>query len=99
MSIEIVVKNKIKKSKLLNPVEIFGAEHGKVFQQYAGGKPQKCYAIGAGGCEPVIDIWYNDESNTYRLSSSNKSDLKGFLSHVKYREIDASVKIEICVNK
>ena len=98
MSVKIIVHNN-EKSILIKPEEIFGAEHGKVFQQYCYGTPQNVYAIGAGGCEPVIDIWYDDESRTYKLSSSDKKDLKEFLPHVKYKEIDASVKIEICVNK
>lgn len=96
MSIEITVPdNKKDKIILLDPVEIYGAEHGKVFQQYCHGHPQKHYSISAGGCEPVIDLWYDDESKKYRLSSSDKEHLRGFLPHVKYKQIDAHITITL----
>ena len=87
MSIEIKVGTSVEEGDWLEPIEVFGAPHGEVYQQYFDGEPQHDFLIGAGKCERPINIWWSDESNEYRLSSDSKKDLRGFVPSVKYRHI------------
>lgn len=97
MNIKIKI-NKISMAikKLIKPIEVFGAEHGKVFQQTSHGKLEKSYLVGTGINDTPIAIWYDDESKKYRLSGDNsKASLKQYLSHIKYQEINASITISL----
>jgi hypothetical protein len=93
--INIVVQNMPNSTNFIDPIDCFGAPHGKVFQQWFEGKPLKTYLIGAGHCERPITIWYDDESSKYRLASESKKDLKAFVDSVKYVEVQADVRIDL----
>lgn len=99
ITIEVLTPPK-KNAKMLDPIECWGTEEGRVFQQYFNGKPQREYLLGVGRCERPISIWYNDDSMDpdcpcYRLSSESKKDLKQLVDTVKYVEVQANVIITL----
>lgn len=101
--IEIKVTNKNDK-EFLSPFECFGAENGKIFQQYDGGKPTKNYFIGTGFHDRLISIWWSEDDldpeheDCYRLSSYSKKDLKSFYDHVKFLEVTGEISLELILN-
>ena len=99
MSIKIKINKTTQPNKpFILPIEVFGAEHGKVFQQLCRGIPQESYLVGTGVNDMPMSIWYDDESKKFRLSGDNsKKTLKEYLSHVKYQEIDAELLIELTI--
>jgi len=96
--IEINVTNVSLEKKFLDPIECFGAEHGKIFQQYNHGEPTKDYLLGAGHHERPILIWWDNEENKYKLSSDSKKELKSLYDHVKYLEVNGEISMELILN-
>lgn len=95
---KITVKNTSKDKPLINPHQMYNAGEGKIFQQYHNGKPTQDYYINAGLNEPLIQIWWNQDSRSYCLSSSSLKDLYEFYDTVKVKEIDATLSIELKIN-
>lgn len=97
MSIKITVKSPQDSTREpIKPVEVFGAEHGKVFRQLSNGLPQRNFLIGTGGSDVPISVWYHGESRQYRISGScDKKSLKEYLPHIMYEEINAVVELHI----
>lgn len=94
----ITVKNTKKDSALIDPIRMLDNiwPHGIVFQQYVSGNPTKNYYITCGHYEDaVINIWYCDEECKYKLSTDNVKSLTEFLSHVKVKQIEAEVNLEL----
>lgn len=94
INIEVVSKNE----SFVNPCDIYGAEHGSVYQMYMNGKPDETYLIGTGCYENPIMIWYDEESNTYRLSSQSEEELEEYYDFVKFlplNNVKLNIKLEI----
>lgn len=84
-------------NELLDPIHCWGSKHGEVFQQYFEDKPQKCFYIGCGKSENVINIWFEEEEGVYRLSSDDKNSLLGLVSSVKVKKIEADIDVTLLV--
>lgn len=71
----------------------------RTFQQYMDGSPQEVYYINCGRSEPsLIVIWYDDESQTYRLSTDSIKDLKQFYPNVTAVDVTDNINIEITIS-
>jgi hypothetical protein len=97
--IDITVHDKVQDGPFLKPIDVHGAEHGKIFQQYVDAKPENVYLVGAGLSDNPIMIWYDDEPKEYRVSSCTRKELKDYYSHVLYKEIDANLDITLDIYK
>lgn len=96
--INIRVKHS-KNDDLLSPIKMIGSEYDTVYQQYSNDKPQKDFYISCGyGETSVIHIWYDEESKIYRFSTDDSESLNELASHVKVKEIQAEVNLEIDIN-
>lgn len=99
--IEIKVTNN---KEFLDPIECFGAENGKIFQQYSYGKPTKTYLIGTGCHDRPIMVWWSEDDldleneGGYRLSSCSEKDLKSYCDHVKFVEVTGEISVELILN-
>ena len=70
----------------------------KIFQQYDNENPRNVFYINCGlNEERVVCIWYEDESEIYRLSTEDKKGLAQFYPHVKVKDVTNSVDIKITV--
>ena len=86
-------------SPYIKPIECYGTDKGNIYQQYDTGSPCRTYLISPGHHERPISLWYNDETNAWEMSSDSKKDLKQFLPHIKYRQVDAELDIILTVLK
>lgn len=92
---KIKVNNHNEGDGLINPIDCWGVQSGLIYQQYSNGKPSDEYLIGAGLGENPISIWYDKEGRQWRISSETKESLMNFLSHIKYKPIDADFNVEL----
>ena len=97
--IKINIEKQKKQMPLVNPKDIWNAEDGTVWQQYMNNDPQKWYLINVGIHEPLLILWYCDESNQFRVSSASFKDLKEYNSCVKFVKINADIKIDMIFKK
>ena len=94
--ITIEVNKKERNSgEFVKPKNVFGVPHGEVYQQYSSGLPQRCFLIGTGIYDRPVEIWWNTESRTYRLSSSSKKELKELNSHIKYKKVECDITLTL----
>jgi hypothetical protein len=96
--IEIQVKQDKQNPLMHKPVNMLENywQEGQVFQQYFNDKPQQDYYINCGLNEPsAIHIWFNYETRSYALSTSNKEELQGFNPNVLVAPIEARVLITL----
>jgi hypothetical protein len=70
---------------------------GTAFQLHSKGEPFNEYFITCGMHEQrVVHIWFSEEEDCYRLSTSGNRDLKEYLPHVKVKEIkNLILKMEV----
>ena len=71
-------------SYFVDPVDLFGAPYGRIFQQYVDGVPQKDFMITTGVGGMPVSLW-NNEDGELKLSSETKKDLREFRKGVQYR--------------
>jgi hypothetical protein len=65
------------------------------FQLHIEGKATKWYYLNCGLNEDrLICFWWDDEDKKFRLSTSNKSDLKEYLPHVSVVKLDRPPNLE-----
>ena len=84
--ISIEINDRIDQNhKLLDPIDIYGADYGNVYRMYCAGEPSDTYFIGTGKNDRPICIWFDDIEEEWRLSSDSKKDLKGFCPEVKVK--------------
>lgn len=86
--------------KLYEPSYIWGRPHGEIWQMvYDDGTEQKDYWITCGTCENPLHIWWDDEDNKFKLSTTDTSEeLARLNSHVKARRLKkAKFNLEILI--
>jgi len=91
--------NQAETEELVKPKDMFGIEHGEVYQQHLNGVPQKCFLIGTGSYNRPIEIWWNSDNKTYNLSSESKKELREYLPHVKYKKVNCNIKLTLDMKK
>lgn len=84
---------------LVDAKSIWNAPDGTVWQQYFNGKPQKWYFINIGVHEPLLIVWYDSESEQYRLSSNSRKDLLEYDSLVTFAKINVDLKLDLIFRK
>jgi len=90
-----VTNTKVSSEDLITPIECFGTDENDVFQMYTNGEPDNSYLIGTGMHDRPLYLWWCEEEDTHRVSSSSEEDLRGFLSHIMFKRIDADFTITL----
>lgn len=82
---------------LLTQLRYWAYLYGTVFQQYFDDEAQSTFWVSCGhGEKSVITVWFEDESNEWRLSTDNKKSLKEFVPQVKALLVDrADIKLKL----
>lgn len=96
--LEVIVNQPDGESRLLEPSEMFEYDVGTVFQQYFHGKPDRTYYVNYGHNEPLLMVWYNDESKMWCLSQETKKSIKGLNPTVQAKVVEnakLTVNLEI----
>jgi len=100
MTVEIEIVGATKESELIDLLEMHSYPYGTVFQEYMDGKPVNDYWICCGSCEKrLVNLWFDDESGVYRLSTDRKKDLREFRSGIKAMVIDAEINLTLKIKK
>jgi hypothetical protein len=90
---------KVNGKELLNPADMLKDENAeKVFMLYDLKKNDYIhnFFINCGRCEKsVINIWYDDESKKYRLSTDTLASLKEYNKHIKVIDITDTINMSI----
>lgn len=101
MGLVINVEKVAQETDLIKPCDMLKrGNENKIFQQYSHGKPQDQYYINCGiNEERVIMVWYDDESETFKLSTDNFKGLREFYSHVRVKDVTDQIEIQIQIKK
>jgi hypothetical protein len=90
---------KVNGQRLLNPADMLKDENAeKVFMLYDTKQNNFIdnFFINCGRCEKsVINIWYDDESKKYRLSTDTLDSLKEYNKHIKVVDVTDTIKLSI----
>lgn len=93
--IDIKIKER-STSKFLDPCDMLGTPYGTVFQQYFKGHPEDTYYVSCGnGEKSVLTIWFDDESELFKLSTDDRESLSELVDSVRVAIVDADVKIKL----
>lgn len=96
--LEVLVQDNQHENNLLRPLDMFTFPEGTVFQQYFNGQPQKCYYVNIGINESLLNIWFNEETSTYCLSTDDKDSIKQLVRTVETKVIKAKVRVKLEAN-
>lgn len=90
---------KVNGKELLNPTDMLKDENAeKVFMLYDTKQNNFTdnFFINCGRAEKsVINIWYDDESKKYRLSTDTLASLKEYNKHIKVVDVTDTIKLSI----
>ena len=97
MMISVVIKNS-KNKKQIKPKKMFDRKYyyGTVFQEYFNNKPEKTFWVKLDPAEEsLLNIWFDDESNEYKLSTDNMESLLELASTVKAVKVEADINFSL----
>jgi hypothetical protein len=94
--IKINIDQTTKTTELMEPEEMLNTPHGTVFQLMDSDEPCDTYFISCGFHEKrVVVLWYENEECCWKLSTDNKKGLRKYIPHIKVREVNATVTIDL----